>query len=188
MEVYEREIEDFILTRYEELKKKYSDNSEARVILSYVGTINQNVIITATNSIERQLEALGEPLSLVRNISYTAIELLQNILFHSAKNEDGFHLSFFLIGRIGEKFFIHSSNLINTESSANVRQTLEEISQLDKKKLNKMYEKKLNRAELKGHKAGLGLMTLVLKSEGNINFNTEDLDNDRIMLNLEISY
>lgn len=188
MTTVKKDIEDIILKKYEDLKQRYKEDLEAKIIVAYIGTINQNVIITATNAIERQLDMMGEPLKLIRGISYTAIELLQNILFHSEKNDDGFHLSYILIVEDHGKFHIHSSNLVDASSKDLVVNTIEKVSSLDKKKLNKIYAQKLREAELKENKAGLGLISLALKSEGNINFSTEEITDNYIILNISITF
>lgn len=175
------DVSAFLNSRYKKISEDFKTPGK-RIIASHMGEITQDKVSALAYLVESQMEQQGVSKSAVKKIFNIVIETLQNILLHGEKDEHGTKNTFFVIGKDSNDFVISSGNLIQSGSIENVRSRLQKIIDMNESDLKKHYLEVLSNGELsaKGG-AGLGFLTIAMKSGNKINYNIENI-NDRIAL------
>jgi hypothetical protein len=129
---------------------------------------------------------LGTPKNAVKRIFNIVIETLQNICIHGEKDLIGNQLSYFIIGKDNNTFTIFSSNLVRTNTAADLNERLSKLKALNDANLKQLYMDVLSNGELsnKGG-AGLGFITIALKSGNNIDFTFDKLNETFTLFTLQ---
>ena len=159
---------------------------ERKVLISHVGELDQDKVNSISTLVETQMENLAVSKSAVKKIFNIVIETLQNICLHGEKDNNGYQMTYFIIGKAGNIFTIHSGNIVTTAQAEKLNRRLNAIHSLNETDLKKQYMEVLSNGELsaKGG-AGLGFLTIALKSNNNIDFEFEALNKDYSLFSLQ---
>jgi hypothetical protein len=149
------------------------------LILVYEGEFTQEITKAVLAMAERNMDSLGEESSIKRKVFNVMVECLQNIVKHS---EDYNPLSakrnaaIFIIGKEEDKYVITSGNPVDEETAGKLKDKIDEINELDKDGLKKMYKDiiKNNNLSDKGG-AGLGFVDMARKSGQKLEYDFEDM-------------
>ncbi len=147
-----------------------SANGSTEMVM-HVGELDQDQVNTISSIVENQMANIGVSKNTIKRIFNIAIETLQNICFHAKRDEDGKQMTYFIIGKKDNKFSIYSGNLLTNEGVTKLSKRLERLKSLNDADLKKEYLEVLSNGELsqKGG-AGLGFITIAMKSNNNIVF------------------
>jgi len=175
-----------ILSKYNSISELYKSNSRTTLVTSHFGEMSQDKSNAIICLIENYLENIGASHKAVKKIFNIVVETLQNIRLHGDKDKDGNQLCFFLFVQFEDEFTIASGNLIHNEKVTESESKLEKIKHLNERELKKLYMEILSEGSLsaKGG-AGLGFITIALKSENNMRFSFEKADDDYSVFFLE---
>ena len=177
--------EQIVIEKYSSLKEQCQENN-LDLIASYIGTVNQQVVISICYYIEKQLELQGESKRVIKRICNVTIEVLQNIIFHAERNDEGYHLAYFLVEREKSIFRVYSCNHIHNEYVYEIQTKFEMVKNTGKSDLNLRYLEILEKGKLSAKgKAGLGLITIALNSDGRLEYNLNKTSNDYSLLELK---
>ena len=179
-------IEETIFTgKVNGIKAAYNV-ADRKIIVSFVGELDQDKVNTISTLVETQTEYLGVSKSAVKKIFNIVIETLQNICLHGERDINGSQIAYFLIGRDNNEFTIFSGNIVAAKSIEKLNKRLSTIKSLSDSDLKKQYMDVLSNGELssKGG-AGLGFLTIALKASGNIDFDFEMLNKDYSLFSLQ---
>ncbi len=159
---------------------------DRKVIVSHVGELDQDKVNTISTLVETQMEYLGVSKSAVRKIFNIVIETLQNICIHGEKDNNGYQMTYFIIGKNQNEFTIFSGNIVNNNVAEKLNKKLNVIKSFNDSDLKKQYMDVLSNGELsvKGG-AGLGFLTIALKSNNNIDFDFEMLNKEYSLFSLQ---
>jgi hypothetical protein len=141
--------------------------------------------------VERTLGLSGEELSVKKKVVHVTVEVLQNIVRHTERGDDGdnnYNGATFLVGREHSRYFIKSGNRVrNTNLPALVR-TLEHINSLDENGLKDMYQEIIRNPITSGkHGAGLGLVDMARKSGEKLEWTFEPMNDEFSFFSLKVN-
>ena len=170
--------ETIFTTKVNGIKAAFS-GSDKKIIVSHLGELDQDKVNTISTLVETQMEYLGVSKSAIKKIFNIVIETLQNICIHGEKDNNGYQMTYFIIGRHNNEFSIFSGNIVNNTVAEKLNKRLNSIKSLSDSDLKKQYMDVLSNGELsaKGG-AGLGFLTIALKSGNNIDFDFEMLNKE----------
>jgi hypothetical protein len=162
------------------------NSSDKKIIVSHIGELNQDKVNTISTLVENQMENYGVSKSATKKIFNIVIETLQNICIHGEKDNNGYQMTYFVIGNHNNEFTIYSGNIVTNKSVETLNKRINAIKSLTDSDLKKMYMDVLSNGELsaKGG-AGLGFLTIALKSGNNIDFDFEMLNKDYSLFSLQ---
>lgn len=160
--------------------------ADRKIIVSHIGELDQDKVNTISTLVETQMEYLGVSKSAIKKIFNIVIETLQNICIHGEKDNNGYQMTYFIIGKHQNEFTIFSGNIVNTLVAEKLNKRLNAIKSLGDSDLKKQYMDVLSNGELssKGG-AGLGFLTIALKSNNNIDFDFEMLNKEYSLFSLQ---
>ena len=160
--------------------------ADRKIIVSHIGELDQDKVNTISTLVETQMEYLGVSKSAIKKIFNIVIETLQNICIHGEKDNNGYQMTYFIIGKNLNEFTIFSGNIVNTNVAEKLNKRLNAIKSLGDSDLKRQYMDVLSNGELssKGG-AGLGFLTIALKSNNNIDFDFEMLNKEYSLFSLQ---
>lgn len=137
------------------------------------------------NAIAYELENIllesGVKKGVVKRVFSLIIEALQNIRLHGEPDAEGEQLAYYVFAnnKEAEEFVITTSNLIFNKNIDRVKPKIDKINSLDRAGLKEYYMETLTDGErsVKGG-AGLGFITVAMKSKNKLDYIIEDLGND----------
>jgi hypothetical protein len=177
--------ETIFTTKVNGIRAAYN-GADKKIIVSHVGELDQDKVNTISTLVETQLEYLGVSKAAVKKIFNIVIEVLQNICIHGEKDYNGYQMTYFIVGKCENEFSIFSGNIVNHKVAERLNKRLGAIKLLNEVDLKKQYMEVLANGELsaKGG-AGLGFLTIALKSNNNIDFSFGQLNDEYTLFSLE---
>ncbi|MGP8215182.1 MAG: SiaB family protein kinase [Bacteroidia bacterium] len=156
--------------RYSDLLNRYTGPGK-KIIVSFHGEMDQDRVSMLSYTAEHQLETQGARRNTIKRIFNILIELLQNVLLHSASPNHGKPFYFVLAENMDEYVAI-CANVVSNEAAKKIQSTLDSIKKMSEKQLKNHYIDVLSNDQysVKGG-AGLGLITVALKCGNNFTFN-----------------
>ena len=181
-------VKDFCQMKCDTIVNSYRNSKDNKLILSNFGELTEDQVDSILLFIENELEKYGEPKGLIKRIFSVVVEGLQNIRIHGTENEIGKETSFIIIGKDKNNYNISVANMADNSVVEKIKASLQRIKGLNIKTLKKMYLGSLAKGRLsdKGG-AGLGILTIALKSENNVKFDFEKVNSDLTFFNLNIT-
>ncbi len=154
-------------------------NADSKEMVMHVGELDQNQVNNISTIVENQMENMGIGRGVVKRIFNIAIETLQNICFHAEKDNSTNQMTYFIIGKHQNDFVTYSGNVLPKTAAEGLMKRLERVRSLNDADLKKEYLEVLSNGELsKKGGAGLGFITIALKSNNNIEFEFQPLNNE----------
>lgn len=179
-------VEEAIFTKKVNGIKAAFNVADRKIIVSHIGELDQDKVNTISTLVETQMEYLGVSKSAIKKIFNIVIETLQNICIHGEKDNNGYQMTYFIIGKHNNEFTIFSGNIVNNNVAEKLNKRLNSIKSLGDSDLKRQYMDVLSNGELssKGG-AGLGFLTIALKSNNNIDFDFEMLNKEYSLFSLQ---
>lgn len=179
-------VEETIFTNKVNGIRAAFNGADRKVIVSHIGELDQDKVNTISTLVETQMEYLGVSKSAIKKIFNIVIETLQNICIHGEKDNNGYQMTYFIIGKHQNEFTVFSGNIVNNTVAEKLNKRLNSIKSLNDSDLKKQYMDVLSNGELsaKGG-AGLGFLTIALKSNNNIDFDFEMLNKEYSLFSLQ---
>lgn len=176
---------ELLNSQYKELSALFSEEGHD-VIVGYLGELTQDKIGDIALQAEGSLQKHGITKNICKKVFNLVIETLQNIKAHGGKSSAGAQYAYFIIGKDDRKFTISSGNLIFNEHIESLKKKIENIKKLDEKSLKELYLQVLDNGEMseKGG-AGLGILTIALKSGNNIDYSLDRVDDTLSVFKLQ---
>lgn len=177
--------ESIFSAKVNSIKAAYAGD-EKKIIVSHISELDQDKVNSISTLVENQMENLGVSKSAVKKIFNIVIETLQNICLHGEKDNNGYQMTYFIIGKNNNEFTIFSGNIVTSSAAEKLNIRLNGIKSLSDTDLKKQYMDVLSNGELsaKGG-AGLGFLTIALKSSNNMDFEFEVLNKEYSLFSLQ---
>ncbi|MFO7933831.1 MAG: SiaB family protein kinase [Bacteroidales bacterium] len=167
-------------------------------IIDYQGSISFKTIERLLDKLRsaREFREMKKP---ARKRLYSAfVESIDNIYKYAAGNGAGKRsnvrkgvpgkLPSVSVKKQGGQYVITTGNLIRNDDVEDLRFQLDRIRQLDRETLKTLYEDIINRESVEDARgAGLGLVTMALKTEQKIKYNFTPVDNDHSFFEIQIT-
>jgi hypothetical protein len=160
------------------------------VLVSYLVTLNPVTISEIENKIEEKLNYLHLPKAEIKKIFFTCVELIQNQFLYGISDEVTSESTYFIISKNGNCIKVITANLIQNSQVNSLKNKIATINSFnDKEKLKSYYLNQLvnNKFGEKGG-AGLGFITLALKSMNVLQTQFKQIDEDYSLFLLNINF
>jgi hypothetical protein len=164
-------------------------NKRGKLILAYDGVLNSETISKLETEIETNILDKNLPKFVVKKVFFICIESLQNMFIHGHKDQNGAKHNFFILYITDNAVKMIGANLIANSAIPKLKKHIEKINSFhDPAELKTYYLEHLENNELseKGG-AGLGFITIGMKSGNKLNTQFEQINDDRSMFLMEVT-
>jgi hypothetical protein len=177
-----------------EIRNKYLNELELHVkeagssiVLNHFGEFSQDLINGLSESMEELMISNGDSKKTVKRVFSILIEGLQNIRAHGERDEEDHQFAFLVIAKTPNNYRIVFGNMILEKESQGLQKYIDKINQLGLSDLKELYMEILNNSFFtrKGG-AGLGFLTMRLKSEQLLNCNIQRLNEQNCFFTVEV--
>lgn len=164
-------------------------NTQGKLILAYDGVLNSETISKLETEIEANILDKNLPKVVVKKVFFICIESLQNMFIHGHRDENGAKHNFFILYITDKAVKMMGANLIANGAIEKLKKHIEKINSFqDPAELKTYYLEHLENNELseKGG-AGLGFITIGMKSGNKLGTQFERINDDRSMFLMEVT-
>ena len=159
------------------------------VIHAYDGVLSPETITRLEAEIEEKILDKSLPKAVVKKVFFICIESLQNMFIHGYKDENGAKHNFFILYMTDKAVKMIGANLIANNAIQKLSEHIAKINSFDDPAaLKKYYLEHLENNELseKGG-AGLGFITIGMKSGNKLATNFETINEHRSLFQIEVT-
>jgi len=161
------------------------------VFISYGGFLSQALISAMTEALEKEAEVNEIELGVSVNIFTIFIELSQNMMNYSKSSKEGCRdiapggLIVVSRDKNGEKYFIHSQNIVSIDDKEKMEPKLIETQSLDKEGIKQRY-KELRRsgANTHGKGGGIGFYEIAKRCD-KIEYDFKEINSDKYYFHIK---
>jgi len=184
-------INNTIVSEIRTIFKSYSDEYvhelDYSVVVNHIGVFSQDLIHSLSAGVEDQMATYGDKRHIIKRMFSILIEGLQNIRLHGGLDDDGNQIAFLLIGKSTSNYKVLLGNIVEVEDRSGLKMYLGNINNHDEKELKALYLKVLTNGYLsqKGG-AGLGVITMRLKSSNDLKYRLYNLSNGKTFFAVEV--
>lgn len=173
-------------SRCSAIKDIYKKNDYS-ILFSHFGELSVDYMNNIPIKTEKAMLVSGDKKATIKRIFNILIEGLQNIRLHGEKDVDGNQVSFVNIAKEESYYKISLGNLINNEYTNNISNRIDKINLADQDGQKRMYVDILTNGEIsKKGGAGLGFITMAMKSKNKLNFYIDKIDKSLSCFTLDI--
>ena len=166
-------------SRYQKICEEYSKPNTDKIINRHFGEFSQELVNTISNDIEMFMLDSTDKKSTVKRMFSILVEGLQNIRLHGEKGKDGHQTSFFAIDQGTDTYKIALGNLIYSKHNKNIETRITEINKMTCEEVKGLYMEVLTNGIIsnKGG-AGLGFITMAMKSDKNLDYFFDEINDE----------
>ncbi|CAG5078296.1 SiaB family protein kinase [Parvicella tangerina] len=174
--------------RFDKLVSLHVDGSGGSIYTSHVGEFTQDYVNSISAELEERMFEDGEKKGVVKKVFSIIVEGLQNVRIHGEEDSEGNQSSFFLIIRDDESFTIYLGNLIPSKIEKDIQKRVDTVNSLERAELKELYMNVLTNGVIssKGG-AGLGYITMSMKSGNPLGCNFEKVTDELSLYDLKIT-
>jgi hypothetical protein len=185
--IQEGSILDSCNAKYQEVLKVYNLNTSGKIILSHFGELTQELVNSISVSIEEQMKEGGDKKSIVKRMFSILVEAMQNIRIHGERDEKGLQTSFLTVLQSPEYYKLTLSNLVKTVNVSKIVTRIDQLNELEFPDIKNLYMEVLSNGIMsnKGG-AGLGFITMSLKSKNKLILTSEKVTENLTLQTLEV--
>ena len=165
------------------------DLESNNILLSFTGTFNQGIIEELGTAIRGYVTAPSNDKSLFTKVFVVFIEMTQNIKNYMKTVQDTRieNSGIVVIGKINDRFFIRSGNLLRTKDINQLETKLQSVIGLDKETLKLKYKEKIREEISPGSLgAGLGLIEMARKASLPVEYGFHTVDDNYSFYTLNV--
>ncbi len=166
--------------------------SKAEVIIDFKGPISFETMEMLLNELRSAKEFTEMRKPAKKRLYGTVVESIDNIYKYGAgdvaalKKKKGMPL--LVVERKGKDFTVTVGNLVMNENIEDLRFKLDRVNQLDMEALKSLYEDVINQETGETDRgAGLGLITMALRTEKDIEYNFVPVDHEFSFFKMQIT-
>lgn len=179
MDVHKNNVINTCNSKFKEILDSYAEGSDAKTVVSHFGEFSQDLVNSISTSVEEMMQESGDKKGPVKRMFSILVEGLQNVRIHGEKDEDNKQVAFLIVTQYDEKYRIAIGNLIRNNNIDFVAQRIEALNNMEPAEVKEYYMEVLTNGIMsnKGG-AGLGFITIAMKSKSKIDFETTNLDDE----------
>lgn len=187
IETLNYKIESEIRNSYLRYLEKYSMDEHRSVSVNHFGVFSQDLINSIAGGVEELMVSNGDQKKIIKRVFSILIEGLQNVRLHGETDELDRQLAFLLVCKNISSYAIVFGNIIQNEDKEILIEYLDRINKLNEIELKELYFKVLSKGYLsKKGGAGLGFLTMRLKSQNPLTYTIENLIDDKSLFRVEV--
>lgn len=174
-------------TIFNSYSQEYTKELGYTIVVNHVGVFTHDLIHSLSEGLEGIMASFGDKKHTIKRMFSILIEGLQNIRIHGGKDEHGEQLAFLIVAKNKEKYKILLGNITEQDDRSTLKSYLGNINNHDEKELKSLYLNVLSDGYLssKGG-AGLGVITMRIKSSNTINYRMYDLPSGKTFFAVEV--
>ncbi|MDA8714980.1 SiaB family protein kinase [Flavobacteriales bacterium] len=174
-------------SRYQEIYGNYNISLKKKIVVSHFGEFSQDLVNSISNGVEEAMIVAEDKKGTVKRMFSILVEGLQNIRLHGEKDEDGNQASFLIIAQDEDAYLVTLANLVLITNKPVIEERLAEINSFDEKQVKSLYMEVLTNGIIsnKGG-AGLGFITMAMKSKNKLNFSIEPINDNLACFCIEL--
>ncbi|MCE3258704.1 MAG: hypothetical protein K0S12_345 [Bacteroidetes bacterium] len=164
-------------------------NKTGELMLAYDGVLNTETISKLESEIEGKIMDRGLPKTVVKKVFFICVESLQNMLIHGHKDDTGAQHNFFILNVAQKEVKVTTANLVTNSAIEKLKTDIAKINSFnDPAELKQFYLEHLENNELsdKGG-AGLGFITIAMKSGNKLQTKFEPINEKRSLFLMEVT-
>lgn len=163
----------------------------SETIIEYMGSISFEIMETLLTQLRSSREFKKMNKITRKRLYSTVVESIDNMLKYAAiqAKENGGTKSapMITVRKQGDQYVVVSGNLVMNDDIADLRFKLDRVNQLDNEALKSLYEDIINKEAGENDKgAGLGLITMALRTEKDISYSFTSLEGDQSFFTMQI--
>lgn len=184
---YPNRIVELCNSSYQKIYGDYNAKSEKKIVVSHFGEFSQDLVNSISNGVEESMFEAGDKKGTIKRMFSILVEGLQNVRIHGEKDEDGNQISFLIIAQDENEYLVTIANLVRNEVVENLIHRIDELNVMDTAEVKTYYMDTLTNGIMsqKGG-AGLGFITMAMKSKNKLNYVPEQVSEDLTCFSLEI--
>ena len=166
-------------SRYQKICDEYNNSNTDKIINNHFGEFSQDLVNTISNDIEMFMLDSDDKKGTVKRMFSILVEGLQNIRLHGEKGKEGHQTSFFVIDQGTDTYKIALGNLIYSKHNKNIETRITEINKMTREEVKGLYMEVLTNGIIsnKGG-AGLGFITMAMKSINNLDYFFDEINDE----------
>tara|TARA_B100001778_G_C18593940_1_gene633656 strand:- start:694 stop:1251 length:558 start_codon:yes stop_codon:yes gene_type:complete len=158
------------------------------LLFSYFGEFKTSKINEFTSETEEYLITKKEPKKIIKSFFNILIEGLQNIKNHGEFSANGQQLAYCNIVTNEDIYIIHFANLIISKKVDALNKAINRLNNTDYDGVKEIYLDTLTNGEIsKKGGAGLGVITMAMKSKNKIILNSTPINDKLSLISIEIN-
>lgn len=161
----------------QEVQLRYTAQPGTVELLSHTGDLSESDLQAILNSIERTAKDNGDKPAVVKRFFSVMVESLQNLRAHGARSEQGGMATCIVVGQGDDCYYVDTGDPIKNEDVPRLQAHVEKINSMERPVLREFYMQVLangSRSEKGG--AGLGLITIALRSKNKLEMHIQPVD------------
>ncbi len=172
--------------KFEDFRKKHSIDAST-FFISHFGELSQEMVNDLSIETEQKMIQFGDKKVVVKKAFNILVEGLQNIRLHGAKDKNGIQTSFLKIAKEELTYKILMGNLVANSNIKSISEKINTINSSDLRQIKEMYVATLTNGIIsKKGGAGLGFITMAMKSKNNLDFNFDPINSDISCFSVEL--
>lgn len=162
--------------RFQSIFGDYNIQADGKIIVSHFGEFSQDLVNSLTTSIEDMMLESGDKKGTVKRMFSILVEGLQNIRIHGERDDAGNQVSFLIVLQNDDNYKVTFGNLIKKEKIDGIIERIDNLNEMDNDEVKELYMEVLSNGIMsnKGG-AGLGFITMSLKSKNRIAYINEEV-------------
>lgn len=154
------------------------------VLMAHFGDLNQDLMNSLTVNVEEMMISAGDRKPLIKRVFSILIEGLQNILIHGETTDEG-QPALLIVASNDAHYRIVLGNVALAADREKLVSYLNKLNAMDEEDVKSFYLEILNNGLIssKGG-AGLGFITMRMKSKGQLNYRFDDLGENLLFFSI----
>ncbi len=187
MEVEENSTIHLVKNYFREYLTSYKTEKNRSIVISHCGTFSQDLINSLVVRNEELMKCSGDKKAIVKRAFSILIEGLQNIRIHGRSDEQGNQLSFLIVAKAADRYCLNFANLVDYSIIQSIESQIYKLNLMNIDEVKELYTSVLTESGFseKGG-AGLGFITMKMKSNTKLNYSILPLDDRLSLFSLEI--
>jgi hypothetical protein len=184
---YPNKIVELCNSTYQKIYGDYNAKSEKKIVVSHFGEFSQDLVNSLSNGVEETMFEAGDKKGTIKRMFSILVEGLQNVRIHGEKDEDSNQISFLIIAQDENEYLVTIANLVKNEVLDKIISRIDELNAMDEAEVKAYYMDTLTNGIMsqKGG-AGLGFITMAMKSKNKLNYIPEQVSDELTCFSLEI--
>ena len=165
-----------------------SSHDDGKIIMAHFGEFSQDLLNSLITNVEEQMLESGDKKSTINRMFSILVEGLQNIRIHAERDSNGNQVSFLIVLQQATNYRITFGNLVSASVADKLTKRIDQLNSLSHEEIKTMYMDTLSNGTMsaKGG-AGLGFITISLKTNAPIEYQKEPVSADLLLFTKVVS-
>ncbi|WP_139134352.1 SiaB family protein kinase [Crocinitomix algicola] len=165
--------------QFQKIFGDYNIQADGKILVSHFGEFSQDLVNSLTTNIEEMMIESGDKKATVKRMFSILVEGLQNARIHGEKDSDGNQVSFLIVLQNEDDYRFTFGNLVKAKNIGYLTKKIDDLNGMNRAEIKAIYMDTLSNGIMsKKGGAGLGYITMALKSNNKIDYEVLELSDD----------